>query len=204
MRHADDFVELIGAFSGQAPSPTAIGPDDVAFLTYTSGTTGAPKGAMNTHGNVLFSARTYCDWVDLGPNDVIFGVAPLFHITGLVAHIALSILLPAPLVLAYRFDPGVVLDAIRERRPTFTIGSITAFIALMNDKSATAADFSTLSKIYKLTCLNKYFFRCRWLFLLKVHNICLRSFLIRRIISQTHKPLRGTQRLERLMYNKPQ
>ena len=59
----------------------------VAFLTYTSGTTGVPKGAMNTHGNVVFNAQAYRDWIELTPDDVVLGVAPLFHITGLVgAH----------------------------------------------------------------------------------------------------------------------
>ena len=61
-----------------------------------------------------------------------FGVAPLFHITGVVGHLAIALLLPCPLVLAYRFEPGVVVDAIREHRPTFSIGSITVFIAMMN------------------------------------------------------------------------
>ena len=41
---------------GEAPPPVELGPDDVAFLTYTSGTTGPPKGAMNTHRNVVFNA----------------------------------------------------------------------------------------------------------------------------------------------------
>ena len=82
-----------GARSSRAPTPArrrripACGPDDVAFLTYTSGTTGPPKGAMNTHGNVVFSSQTYRDWVGVGGDDVILGVAPLFHITGLIAHV---------------------------------------------------------------------------------------------------------------------
>src|SRR5436309_3098708 len=83
---------------------------DVAFLTYTSGTTGPPKGAMNTHGNVVFNAQTYRDWMSLGEDDVVLGVAPLFHITGLIGHIALSMLVPIPMVLFYRFDSGVALE----------------------------------------------------------------------------------------------
>ena len=41
---------------------------------------------MNTHGNVVFSSQTYRDWVGVGGDDVILGAAPLFHITGLIAH----------------------------------------------------------------------------------------------------------------------
>ena len=97
--------------AGQVPPPVDLGPDDVAFLTYTSGTTGVPKGAMNTHRNVVFTAQVYRDWVHAGRDGAIFGIAPLFHITGLIGHIAVSLLAPAPLVLAYRFEPQVVLDA---------------------------------------------------------------------------------------------
>jgi long-chain acyl-CoA synthetase len=143
-----DMATLVAEHLGQRPSDATFGRDDVAFLTYTSGTTGVPKGAMNTHGNVVFNSRTLRDWIQLGPDDSILGVAPLFHITGLIAHITISMLLPAPLVLAYRFEPGVMLDAIREHRPTFTIGAITVFIAMMNNPDATAEDLASLVKIY--------------------------------------------------------
>ena len=143
-----DLVELIDASRGQEPTPASLGPDDVAFLTYTSGTTGVPKGAMNTHGNVVFTSQVFRRWMDLDSGDVILGVAPLFHITGLIAHITTSLLLPAPLVLAYRFEPKVVLDAIREHRPTFTVGAITVFIALMNDPTLGPDDLQSLTKLY--------------------------------------------------------
>ncbi|GAA1561198.1 hypothetical protein GCM10009789_13050 [Kribbella sancticallisti] len=143
-----DFVELIDAHSGGRPEPVSYDVDDVAFLTYTSGTTGTPKGAMNTHGNVTYNAQVYRDWCRLGPDDTVLGVAPLFHITGLIAHIAVSLLIPAPLVLAYRFEPGVVLDAIREHRTTFTVGAITVFIALSNTPGVTRADLASLRTVY--------------------------------------------------------
>jgi long-chain acyl-CoA synthetase len=143
-----DLATLVEENIGQRPPAVDLGPDDVAFLTYTSGTTGVPKGAMNTHGNVVFNAQTLRDWIRLDANDSILGVAPLFHITGLIAHIAVALLIPAPLVLAYRFEPGVMLDAIREHRPTFTIGAITVFIAMMNSPDATAEDLASLGKIY--------------------------------------------------------
>ncbi|MDO5629024.1 MAG: AMP-binding protein [Mobilicoccus sp.] len=122
--------------------------EDVAVLTYTSGTTGAPKGAMNTHANLAFNAQTYRDWIGLGPEDGVLGVAPLFHITGLVGHIGLALLTGAPLVLAHRFEPGVVMDAIREHRPTFTIGSITVFIALAGLDGVTREDWASFRAIY--------------------------------------------------------
>jgi long-chain acyl-CoA synthetase len=143
-----DLLDLIEGHRGQRPATPALGPDDVAFLTYTSGTTGPPKGAMTTHRNIVFNSQSYRDWVGLSSEDVILGVAPLFHITGLIGHITLSFLLPATLVLAYRFDPQVIVEAIKRQQATFTVGSITVFIALMNTPDASQDDLASLSKIY--------------------------------------------------------
>jgi long-chain acyl-CoA synthetase len=143
-----DMAALIERHRGRRPADVTFGPDDTALLTYTSGTTGPPKGAMNTHGNVVFNSQTYRQWCRLGPEDVVLGVAPLFHITGLIAHITLSLLLGAPLVLAYRFEPSVMMETIRDERPTFTIGSITVFIALMNAPNADRDALASLTKTW--------------------------------------------------------
>jgi long-chain acyl-CoA synthetase len=143
-----DFTELLERYRGQAPPPVHFTADDVAFLTYTSGTTGVPKGAMNTHRNVVFTAALYRDWARFAPGGSVFGIAPLFHITGLIGHIAVSFLAPIPLVLAYRFEPSVVLDALLEHRPTYTIGAITAFNALLNSPEFTKDHFSSFTSVY--------------------------------------------------------
>jgi long-chain acyl-CoA synthetase len=148
---AYDMTGLIDRFRGQVPSqdtPVSLSPDHVAILTYTSGTTGPPKGAMNTHANVVFNSQAYRDWCRLGPDDVVLGIAPLFHITGLIAHVSLALLLGAPLVLAYRFEPSVMIETIRDERPTFTIGSITVFIALMNAPNADRDALASLTKTW--------------------------------------------------------
>jgi long-chain acyl-CoA synthetase len=142
-----DLVELIEAHRGttrEAPNLTA---DDVAFLTYTSGTTGPSKGAMNSHGNVVFNSQTYRDWVGLTEDDVVFGVAPFFHITGLIGHLTIAMLVGMPLVMGYRFDPDVSLELIERHGATFTVGAITAFIAMLNASSAGERDLSKLTKI---------------------------------------------------------
>ena len=143
-----DLAGMLDRFRGRTPPPVTPGPGDVAFLTYTSGTTGPPKGAMNTHGNVVFNAQTYRDWARIGPDDVILAVAPLFHVTGLIGHVGLSLLTGAPLALACRFEPATMVDTIREHRCTFTVGAITAFIALMNAPNAGREALSSLSTIY--------------------------------------------------------
>ncbi len=143
-----DLLALIDAHAGAQPRSAAIGRDDIAVLTYTSGTTGVPKGAMNTHATMVFNCQTYRDWMALGAQDSVLGVAPLFHITGLVGHIGVALLVPCPLVLAHRFHPGVVLDALREHRPSFTVGAITVFISLSGESSAPKEDFSSLRVVY--------------------------------------------------------
>ncbi|RKT82124.1 long-chain acyl-CoA synthetase [Saccharopolyspora antimicrobica] len=143
-----DLLEIVERNAGREPVADPPSPDDVAVLTYTSGTTGEPKGAMNTHAVIAFNAQAFRDWMGLTPADSVLGVAPLFHITGLVGHFALSLLVPCPLVLAHRFQPEVVLEAIRRHRPTFTIGAITAFIALAAVEGVSPADFRSFRLIY--------------------------------------------------------
>jgi long-chain acyl-CoA synthetase len=144
---APEVHELASAFAGRAPTDPGLGPADVAFLTYTSGTTGPPKGAMNTHANVVFSSQTYREWVRVDSDDVILAVAPLFHITGLIAHIGLALLTGAPLVLDHRFDAAAALELIERHGVTFTTGAITVFIALMDAQEAGARDTSSLRTI---------------------------------------------------------
>lgn len=143
-----DLATMLERFRGRSALSITVDPTTVAFLTYTSGTTGPPKGAMTTHRNVTFNAQTYRDRVGIGIDDVILGIAPLFHVTGLVGHIALSLLTGAPLVLTYRMDAVDTVETIRQQRATFTVGSITAFIALMNAENANRETLGSLTKIY--------------------------------------------------------
>lgn len=131
----------------RVPAPDLEG-SSVAILTYTSGTTGEPKGAMNTHGNLVFNALVLRKWMDLEPGDGILAVAPLFHITGLVGHAILALLTPGTLILGHRFQPDVMLDAIREHRPTFTVGAITAFASLAGARGIGPDDMASVTRLY--------------------------------------------------------
>ncbi len=143
-----DLVELVEQNAGrEPPAASALGPDDIAVLTYTSGTTGPSKGAMNTHGNVVFNAQAYRDWIGLDEHDVVFGVAPFFHITGMIGHVAAGLLVGMPIVMSHRFEPDSALELIERHGATFTVASITVFIALMNASSAEQHDLSKFSKI---------------------------------------------------------
>ncbi len=122
-------------------------PDDLAVLMYTSGTTGRPKGAMITQRALAYSSQTYRDWIGLTAEDRILAVAPLFHITGLVGHVGASFMTGAAMVLNHRFEGSVVLDAIREHRPTFTVGSVTVFNNLASRPDVSAADFASFRAV---------------------------------------------------------
>jgi long-chain acyl-CoA synthetase len=142
-----DLIEFVDEHRASTPETSDLQPDDIGFLVYTSGTTGPPKGAMNSHRNILFNAQTYRDWIGLGDDDVIFGVAPFFHITGLIGHLALGMLVGMPVVMTFRFDADTTLELIERHSVTFTVGSITVFIALMNAKTADQRDLSRLTKV---------------------------------------------------------
>lgn len=143
-----DLKALIEEFAGRRPSPVRPVRDDVAFLTYTSGTTGPPKGAMNTHGNVLSVVATCGPWTGVGEGDVVFAMAPLFHITGAVVNAAISLLTDTTLVLAGRFHPEMALEAFAEHGVTYTIGSITAYNAIYELPQAGPEHFASVKSLY--------------------------------------------------------
>jgi long-chain acyl-CoA synthetase len=122
--------------------------EDVAVLLYTSGTTGMPKGAMLTHRGLVFNARICVRHFRLTSASRIFGLAPMFHVTGFEVQMVSAFAAGASEVLTYRFQPSVVLDAFVEHRPTFIIGAITAFIALMNQPQASLDHFTSFEHIY--------------------------------------------------------
>ena len=143
-----DLFELARAHAGQTPQPVEITGDDVAFMVYTSGTTGEPKAAMNTHRNVVFATSVYEHWIGLTPQDSILGLAPLFHVTGLIGHVTLAMLTASPLVLFYRFDVDEACRLAERHRATFTVSAVTAFIALLNSEALGKHDLSSLTKVY--------------------------------------------------------
>jgi len=146
--------ELAGDGDGQsvgasgAVSRPDLKPEDPALLTYTSGTTGSPKGAINTHGNLAFNAETYVQMGGLEAGQPILAIAPLFHITGSVGHLSYGIRGGHPLVLSHRFHPIAVLESIRRWRPTFTIGAITALMAIADSPHLQDGDLDSLEVIY--------------------------------------------------------
>ena len=95
----EDLLEVLRETEPDEGARVEVTPEDTAYLVYTSGTTGQPKGTMETHSNVAFNSEVYRVWMQIGDDDFVFGVALLFHITGLIGHITLAGLAGIPLVL---------------------------------------------------------------------------------------------------------
>ncbi len=103
---------------------------------------------MNSHANVLATALDFGDRAGLTDGDVVFAVAPLFHITGAMLNAAVALMRDCLLVFANRFDAAVTLDAFVEHRVTYTIGSITVFNAISALPEASAEHFESVKTLY--------------------------------------------------------
>ena len=86
---ATSVLDLIGG-DEPVPGPT-VGPDAVAFLPYSSGTTGMPKGVMLTHSNLVASVRQVRSGLRITGKDTTLAVAPFFHIMGFVVSLAVPL-----------------------------------------------------------------------------------------------------------------
>ncbi|MFJ5678695.1 class I adenylate-forming enzyme family protein [Streptomyces sp. NPDC093097] len=143
---ADDLLTAArtGGPAPAVPEPVAT---DIALISYTSGTSGTPKGAINTHGNISHNAERQRTGLQLPEGATYFALAPLFHITGMVCELAACLANTGTLALAYRFEAGTVLDAFLEHRPAFTVGPSTAYMALMAHPDATAEHFASFASL---------------------------------------------------------
>ncbi|ORT60054.1 AMP-binding protein [Streptomyces sp. CB03238] len=142
----DDLVTVARA-GHPAPAERDLTATDVALISYTSGTSGTPKGAMNTHRGIMYNAERQRTGHPVPEGAAYFALAPLFHITGMVCELAVCLANAGTLILAYRFEAGVVLDAFAEHRPAYTVGPSTAFMALAAHPAATPGHFASFQVI---------------------------------------------------------
>lgn len=135
---------------GSRDQPTEVerGPDDLAFLQYTGGTTGLAKGAMLSHSNLLANCRQvltfWGDYLKQG-EEVFLAPLPLYHIYGFTMHCMVilhiggeSVLVPNPR------DLNSVVKAFQSHQLTGMVGLNTLFVALIRNSAFKALDFSSL------------------------------------------------------------
>lgn len=143
---ADDLTAVARAYH-KAPEGREAAPADIALISYTSGTSGAPKGATNTHRNIMVNAERQRTGLRLPEAPVYYALAPLFHITGMVCQLGACLNSAGTLVLTYRFEAGVVLEAFAEHKPHYTVGPSTAFMALAAHPDVTRDHFASFVNI---------------------------------------------------------
>lgn len=108
--------------------------EQVGCVLYTSGTSGAPKGVMLTHANMLFTATSAARMRGLHPGDLSYGVLPMAHIVGLTAQFMGNLCGGAALALAPRFTPAETARMLRDEGVTVFTG-VPAMMAKMLDWS---------------------------------------------------------------------
>src|SRR6202034_238601 len=119
--------------------------EDTAVILYTSGTTGHPKGAELTHGNLISTTEVACtDIVRAGPDDVIFGGLPLFHVFGQTVALNVAVAAGACLTLLPRFHAEHALRIIAEHGVTVFEGVPTMYVALLHQPNRADYDTSSL------------------------------------------------------------
>ena len=139
----EDFQTIVGsAATLRALEPRAR--HDTALIQYTSGTTGAPKGAELTHGNVTANCELIRAFFGIGPADVLLGVVPWFHITGMEVQLNLMAYTGATLVALHRFDVETALRAIQRYRCTVTTLIATINVAILNHEATPSYDLTSL------------------------------------------------------------
>ncbi|WP_437773627.1 o-succinylbenzoate--CoA ligase [Arthrobacter sp. KNU40] len=123
--------------------------DDTSIILYTSGTTGNPKGAILTHGNLTWNSLNVLVDYDVTSTQVALMIAPMFHVASLGMGALPTLLKGGTLVLQDRFDPSAVLAAIEHYRVTSLSGVPTTYQMLSEHPNWDATD---LSSIRMLTC----------------------------------------------------
>ena len=106
-------------------------PDDPALICFTSGTTGAPKGAVLRHRNLLAATEALRVAWRWSPDDRLVHCLPLFHAHGLAVGAYGTLLAGGSAVLLPGFDPGAVADAARDDRATLFFGVPTMYHRLV-------------------------------------------------------------------------
>ncbi|MBX3654922.1 MAG: AMP-binding protein [Ramlibacter sp.] len=118
------------------------------LLVYTSGTTGTPKGAVHTQGNLLANMAAAAQVQGLGASDTVLTVLPLFHVGGLCIQTLPALGAGACVVLHARFEPGATLAAIADHRPSLTVLVPAVMKAMIEHPAWTATALDSLRAVW--------------------------------------------------------
>ena len=141
-------VPLAAALAaGHAPGPVAAGPDDLAVIPYTSGTTGRPKGCVHTHRTVQTTIAGGLAWNRAGTGGPSLVSLPLFHVTGMQTSMNGPVMAGDPMVIMTRWDRRLAAALIERHRVTRWRSIATMAIDMVNDPGIVRFDLSSLEMI---------------------------------------------------------
>ncbi|GAA0486028.1 class I adenylate-forming enzyme family protein [Salinibacillus aidingensis] len=115
---------------------------DPAFIMYTSGTTGTPKGALISHFNMIHTIQNYKYCYNLSSSDSTVVAVPVFHITGLAAQLMTFIYLGGKIVLMPMFKPVSFLEILQNEKITHVIASPTVYVMTLQQPDYQKYDVS--------------------------------------------------------------
>ncbi|OLF18543.1 acyl-CoA synthetase [Actinophytocola xanthii] len=139
----DEHARLV-AQAPVEPLDEPVGQDEVAMIMYTSGTTGHPKGAALTHGNIQWNSVNLLIDVDLAGDEVTLVNAPMFHVAALNQTVLPTMLKGGTVVLMPAFDPEGTLELIERHRVTYLFGVPAIFAAVAASRRWAEADLSSV------------------------------------------------------------
>ena len=126
-------------------TPPALDPRQAINIQFTSGTTGAPKGATLSHRNLLHNAACAASGMRLGPEDRLCIPVPLYHCFGMVLGVLTCLTSGATMVFpSQAFDAGTVLRTVEVERCTALHGVPTMFLAMLDHPDFASTDLSSL------------------------------------------------------------
>jgi long-chain acyl-CoA synthetase len=148
LERAERFNRALSLGARQAFTEAPVEPTDIAFLQYTGGTTGVPKGAMLTHRNVIANLQQVHAWVASAirsEGETFLAALPLYHVFALQANCFVPVMIGASNVLiANPRDIKALIKDLRRTPCTVITGVNTLFNALLNDEDFARLDFSRL------------------------------------------------------------
>lgn len=140
------------AVADEAAAPLTVATEAVAhdpvLLVYTSGTTGQPKGALHTQGNLLANMVLASTQMALTCTDTVVTALPLFHVGGLCIQTLPALYVGARVILHARFDAGAMLACITQERPTLTLLVPATMRALQEHPDWPSTDLRSLRAVW--------------------------------------------------------
>jgi len=142
-----DAVDLMDLIRDYPPYPPAVSinpREDVALIIYTAGTTGPPKGVMETHFNMTHANLSHCHCLGIGHNDISLQILPMFHIGGYYLFLHPTLYKGGTVVVLPLFEPAQYLKTLDKYQVNVILGIPTMYIALLNHPDLSSYDLRQL------------------------------------------------------------